>query len=89
MFLIARKKPLSKKGVSMKFFTKDVPESMIGTIYIAFGLIILLDSMGAINAGILVIIGAIAAITHGFCLMQGPKKIKEMLAKIQFKNNKH
>lgn len=64
---------------------KSIPESVAGFLYIIAGTIILLDALGAIQAGLLVFIGAIFLIWHGFVLLNGPQRISMLINKFQKK----
>jgi hypothetical protein len=78
-----------KKESVMQAFMKDLPEPFFGLVCIAFGLIILLDAVGAIHANLLVIVGALIALWYGFVLVQGPKKIRRLLERVHINNKGH
>ena len=64
---------------------KNIPDSMAGLLYIACGAVILLDAMGAINAGLLVIFGGVFLVWHGFVLLNGPQKLFHWVERFQSK----
>lgn len=78
----------TKKGVSMSHIFRNIPESYVGLICIAFSLIIILDIMGVIYATFLIVLGALALFWYGFVMIQGPKKIRSMLDNIHIGNHK-
>ena len=69
----------------MNHMFKNIPEPFAGVIYFACGAIILLDAMHAINAGLLVVIGAFFLMWHGFVLLRGPKHLSTILERLQRK----
>jgi hypothetical protein len=79
----------NKKRGYMKNFTSNLPEPFLGLIYILFSIVILLDAIGAIHATLLVVVGACLGWWYGFLLIQGPKKIRNLLGRIQINNKSH
>lgn len=67
----------------MAHFLHQIPDSVAGIILMAFGGLVLLDAFGAIQAGLLIIIGALLAFWYGFTLVQGPRMLAHLLSKMQ------
>lgn len=69
----------------MKSLFSNLPQSLIGAIYLACGAIILLDVVGAIRSGLLGAVGAGLLIWQGFLLLDGPKHVKKVIDHLQRK----
>lgn len=69
----------------MKHLFKNLPESLIGFIYLACGVIILLDVVGAIRSGLLGAIGAGLLLWQAYLLLNGPQHLHTLMQHIQRK----
>jgi|GEM_PF-5675208 len=67
----------------MSNILQTMPDYVIGLILLIFGGLVLLDTWGFIQAGFLIQIGALVAIWYGFMLLNGPKRLKMLLEKVQ------
>lgn len=62
---------------------QTIPDNVVGIILLTFGSFVLLDSWGFIQAGFLIQIGALIAIWYGFMVLNGPKRLKSFLERMQ------
>ena len=67
----------------MSNMLQTIPDHIMGFILLGFGFFIFLDTWGVIQAGFLIQIGALIAMWYGFMLLNGPKRIKALLEKLQ------
>jgi hypothetical protein len=56
-----------------------IPDNIAGVTLMLFGSLVLLNFVGAIQAGLIICIGAVAAFWYGFTLVQGPQKLKRIM----------
>jgi hypothetical protein len=73
----------------MQNFTKNLPEPVIGLLYVFLSIVILLDAMGAIHATLLVIPAAFLGLWYGFILLQGPQTVRNLLERVQINGKRN
>lgn len=71
----------------MSNMLQSMPDHIVGLIILCFGGLILLDSWGVIQLGILIQIAALFAMWYGFMLLNGPKRLKALLEKAQHRRD--
>lgn len=62
---------------------QSMPDHIAGLLLLGFGGFVFLDSWGVIQAGFLIQIAALVAMWYGFVLLHGPKRLRNLLDKMQ------
>ena len=67
----------------MSNILQSMPDHIVGLIMLGSGGLVLLDSWGVIQVGFIIQIIAVVAMWYGFVMLQGPKRLKSFLERVQ------